>query len=272
MTSHSTPPTARQKQPRVADNPALPAFIRWYLKLTRFPREVRVLRRMLISTTGPSLLSAEEAARLNQPLLEYLDECGRKLLASGWTPFVLIANRSTDKLDTCTGLTENHVDGSIGFVLVTKGRKIARLSGTVGFRTDFADGVRLVTSNSQSTRRAPKMPKYEAVRFPGVHDAAELYDIHRFRVADRARKVPTVFLTRGADPLAFQRLEAAEVQAFWLSSGYYERAVDAMMRRTRRGAVLGALRGMFPWKQFSERTDEREAARILARYRRHSAE
>ncbi len=264
-------PAARQRQPRVADDPRYPGFIRWDLKLTSLPRQIRVLRRMLISTAGPGLLSAEEAARLNPPLLEYLDECGRKLLSTGWLPFVLMANRASEALDSCTALTENPVDGSIGFVLVTQGRKSPRISGTVGFRTDFADGVRLLTSNSVASRRTPRMPRHELVRFPAVHDAAELYDIHRFRVAERARRVPTVFLTRGADPLQFQQRESAEAHAFWLKSGYFERAGDSVMRRTRRGAVLGALRALFPWKQITESREHRDAARILERYRKHSS-
>ena len=111
----------------------------------------------------------------------------------------------------------------------------------------------------------PTRAEIDSAQFPDVQDAGVLYDIHRARVAERARLVATVPLTRGPDPLAFQDREARAIQAFWVRKGYYRWADGDKIDRVWRGAILSAWRGLYPWKQITEGKSARKRAAITRR-------
>ena len=219
-------PISRQPHRRAGEDPSLPAAVRWYLLVTRYVRDPLTLRRRAPTSTVRQLasLGLEDEARMAPPLLAYLSDCERSLRALGFAEPVRGINRSHRNLRSCFSLVEHPADGAIGYILVAEGMRIGgRLYATVTFRNDFADGVQLATTNSQTTPRAPRRPRIETAHFRDVHDAAALYELHRFRVAERARRVAVVPLTRAPDPIAFQEREAAEVYEFWVRKGYYER-------------------------------------------------
>lgn len=262
----TNPPVARQLPPRPRDNPSLPADLRWYLKLSAYVRDPITLRRKAPLNTAVryAALGSEEEARMAPALLEYMHGCERALAALGFAPPVRGINSIQPNLRSCFSLLEHPESGTIGFVLVAENAKFeGRYAATATFRTDFADGAQLVTSNSQRVSRTPARPKVEAMRFPEIHDAAALYELHRFRVSARARRVTPVRLTRGPDPISYEERQAATVFDHWVKRGYYERVGPDALRFTRRGAVLASLRGLFPWRQLTDARHRRRAQALL---------
>lgn len=265
----TTPPIARQRPLRPADNPRLPSDVRWYLKLTAYVRNPITLRRKAPVTLGQyHALAPEEEARMAPALREYLEQCEQSLVALGFARPVRGTGAPGANIRSCFTLLENPGDEAIGFVLVAESTWTdGRYAATATFRSDFADGVQLLTTNSQQVGRTPPRPEVSAARFPEMHDAASLYHVHRFRVAERARHVRTVPLTRGTDPFAYEARQAATTQDFWVKRGYYERVGPDALRFTRRGAVLASLRGLFPWRQITLARQEREARDVMRRMR-----
>ena len=267
----TTPPIARQRPLRPADNPRLPSDVRWYLKLTAYVRNPITLRRKAPVTLGQyHALGAEDETRMAPALREYLEQCEQSLVALGFAQPVRGSGVPGANIRSCFTLLENPRDGAIGFVLVAESTWTdGRYAATATFRSDFADGVQMLTTNSQQVGRTPPRPEVHATRFPEMHDVAALYQVHRFRVAERERRVTTVPLTRGRDPLAYETDQAAKTQAFWVKRGYYERVGPDSLRFTRRGAVLASLRGLFPWRQITLARQERDARAVIRRMREH---
>jgi hypothetical protein len=140
-----------------------------------------------------------------------------------------------------------------------------KLTKTITFVTEFADGHRLYTTNSDATTMWPPQPGHESVRFTDIGDARELYGLHRFRVEDRARTVPVQPATRGAteaERLAFTDRESQAFQRHLIQIGYREPAPDGL-RHTVHGATLSAWRTMWPWKQWTDAAHRRRARAVL---------
>ena len=266
--TESGPPPARRTLPPVEDRFGLPRPLRWWLKAGRYVRDPLVLMRSAPMATRNTLvaLTAEDEQRLPPALREYMADAERGLASLGFGPPVRAANLANTVIRSGVTLLEHAADRALGFVFVTAAEHDG-LSATVTFRTDFADGVQLHTTNFQAPLRTPSRPNVLGARFPDVHDAAALYDIHRFRVAERARTVATVPLTRGPDALAFEDRELGEVQEFWVKKGYYRRVSGDAIQLTRRGAALAAWRGLFPWRHATEWRYRRDAATVMRRYR-----
>ncbi len=82
---------------------------------------------------------------------------------------------------------------------------------------------------------------------------------------ERAAKVEIVPTSRGADPLRFLDDEGRQTHAFWIRKHSY-RAVDGdRIQFTALDAILSAWRGLYPWKQLTERRMNRKSAAILKR-------
>jgi len=135
------------------------------------------------------------------------------------------------------------------------------------YRSEFADDVAILTTNGPSKRRFPRRPDLDGVRFPAVRDPEVLYRIHRFRAAERERRVPMRGARRGADPLRYQQREAEESWERWVTIGYYRRLPDGVLAPTKRGALCLAWRGMVPWRQLVDWRDAHQAAAVLRRWK-----
>ncbi|HKW12379.1 MAG TPA: hypothetical protein VJO33_18475, partial [Gemmatimonadaceae bacterium] len=205
-------------------------------------------------------------------LRDYLVAAEMELATVGFgTPF-RVARRSDVLLDVCFSLVEHPLDGALGYVSVIRAKPRDTLSTAVSFQSSFANGVVVETSNSRSVPRTPSLPEMHSVRLPSINGAAELYEVHRFRVAEFSRGAVHVPMTRGGDPIAYQARESTHVFDHWVQCGYFRRAGENAIRKTHGGAMLSAWRGMFPWRQISEQVMARKAAAVLERRRRARGE
>lgn len=252
--------------PAQAGGEEIPRWIHWLVSLTKHFWSPFVLYRKAPMSIGDRLvpLGAEDVQRLSDAIRERLATNDHALATLGFSPPVRGANHAIANVKSCFSLVEHPRDGTLAFVLVTQGAHVGT-SAVVTFRTDFADGWHMYTSNSSIVPRMPPRPAIDGVRFPGMQDVRELYELHRFRAAERARRVPAVSMTRGNDPLEFQRQESREVYDFWVQAGYYGLVDGPAIRFTAKGAILAAWRGLFPWKQITTWRNAGKASAILRR-------
>ncbi len=212
----------------------------------------------------PRVASAEVSVA--PALTAFLDTCDASLVRLGFAPPLHVAGRLATDIRTVVSLVEHPADGVIGFVYVGLGLHIGATIST-SFRSDFADGTTMYTSNSRSIARTPSLPNIDGATFPGVDDVAALYAIHRARMTERAERSRVVPLTRGSDPIAYEDRETRDSQAFWIKKGYYYETFDNddHIELTPLGAVLSAWRGLFPWRTMTERRYARKRADISQR-------
>jgi hypothetical protein len=250
----------------VLDDPRIPRVVRWYLALTSYLTHPRVLRRGTQVRTAGTLepLAADREWRIAPPLLAYMAGAERTLTDHGFDAPFRAVNGGISAARSFVSFVEHPRHATIGFVLVAEGDHLLP-AALATFRTDFADGIQLVTSNARAATLTPRRRHVLGVRFPDVHDVGALYELHRFRVEERATVIPVAALSRGGDPIAFQESEARELHELWVRVGYYEPAGPGALRLTRRGACLAAWRGLFPWKQLTNRRDALAAAVVLGR-------
>jgi hypothetical protein len=218
-------------------------------------------------SAGPShfRLTEEEHRLIPAALHEYLDIAEDRLAGIGFGPPTRARMKVVSDLTAMVSLFEHLVDGVIGGVFLSNSALTGHISGTVWFCSSFADGTYVSTNNSQSVPLTPTSPEFQRLHFPGIDDAAELYELHRIRVKERSRSKKHVPMTRGTNPLAYQDRDHARTVEHWVRSGYYRRTSDAALRHTVRGAVLSAWRGMFPWRQLTEAACKRERDDVLRR-------
>lgn len=222
-----------------------------------------------IAMTGAlAPLSIEDERGLPAALREYRDAAERELTAVGFGAAVRGASRHFASIHSCFSLLEHAADGALGLVSIIRGKKLNTLRATMLFQSNFANGVVLTTSNSVSVPRTPARPGFESIRFPWIHDGAQLYDVHRFRVTEYVATAAPIPMTRGSDPFAYQEQESARTFEHFIRCGYYRLASEGMLRHTVAGAVLSAWRGMFPWRQISEHRMMRKAMAVIERRRR----
>ncbi|HEV8233401.1 MAG TPA: hypothetical protein VGP84_02345, partial [Gemmatimonadaceae bacterium] len=218
-------------------------------------------------STGPSHFPLTEAEHglIPAALREYLDIAEDRLSGIGFGPPTRARMQVVSDLTAMVSLFEHPVDGAIGGVFLSESAVTEHLSGMVWFCSSFADGTYVSTSNSQSVPLTPTSPEFHRLHFPGIDDAAELYELHRIRVKERSRSRKHVPMTRGTDPLVYQDRDHARTVEHWVRCGYYRRTTDDALRHTVRGAVLSAWRGMFPWRQLTEAACKRERDDVLRR-------
>ena len=246
----------------------IPRWVHWLVQLTRHVWSPFALYRKAPMFVGEHLvpLGADDVQRLPDTMRERLATNDHALTTLGFSPPLRGANNAITNIRSCFSLVEHPRDGALAFVLVTQGAHVG-VSAVVTFRNDFADGCQMYTSNSGSVPRTPTRPMVDGVRFPATVDVRELYEIHRFRVSERARGSAVVPLTRGSDPLAYQSNESQEVHEFWVSAGYYDLVEGPALRFTVKGAILASWRGLFPWKQITVARNARKASAVVARRR-----
>ena len=252
----------------------VPDFIWVLVRIWMYVRGPYVLYHSspIMTNNAYSPVSSEDERTLPPALREYRDAAERELTAVGFAAPVRGTSRHFASIHSWFTLLEHPTDGALGLVSIIRGKKLDTLRGTVIFQSRFANGAVLATSNSVSVPRTPPRPSFDSIRFPWIHDGAELYAVHRFRVAEYRRTATQLPMTRGADPFAYQTQEGARTFEHFIRCGYYRRMGDSMLRHTVGGAMLSAWRGMFPWREISERMMMRKAAGVLARRRRASAD
>lgn len=260
-------PAGRAPQRDPLDDPGIPCVVRWCVRLASYALHASVLRRSAPIMTAATMvpLAADHEWRIAPPLLSYMAAAERALVARGFAPPFRAVNAATATLRSFVSLVEHPGESTLGFVLVSEGEHNAP-HALATFRTDFVDGIELVTTNAHTVLRTPPRPGVLGVRVREVHDVSDLHDLHRFRVAERARRFPVAPLTRGAHPIAFEEGEARATYEFWIRVGYYEQAGAAALRLTRRGACLAAWRGLFPWAQLTVLQEDHAAAAVRRRY------
>ena len=209
-------------------------------------------------------LTAADEAHIAPALLDYLTQSEQTLESRGFAPALRSTNAISDSIKSVVALFEHPRDNAIGFILIGVG-KYTGVQITATIRTDFADGMQMYTSNYRGVARTPSRNNIDGTRFPDISDVGELYDIHVKRVAERAQKIKTVPLTRGADPLAFQEAETRDIQKFWVSKGYYRIVDGDKYQMTLLGGHLSAWRGLSPWRTITEWKADRKTAAIRRR-------
>lgn len=251
---HAAPPAARPK-----------IVLLQRTRLSDYVRQPRVLYARAPQRAGSPIVPAtpELDARLPMALRDALQRMEDELSAAGFGPAVHAAMRGSANRVI---LVERADGEAIAHAILAVG-KTGTLVRSVTLFSHFSDGVELQTGNARLVTRTPSRPYVRFVRLPDVGKVQELWRIHAFRVAERARTVPVRAHTRGADPFAWEEAKAREINDFWVARGYYRWAAPDALRFTMRGATLAAWRGLFPWKQLTERRERREAAALLARYR-----
>ncbi len=213
-----------------------------------------------VGTTYVSLTS-DAAAGVAPELLEYMSRSENALTERGFAAPLRATGSPSSSIRSVLTLIEHPGDGAFAFVLIGIG-KYTGPSIVASIRTDFADGVKMYTSNSRIVSRTPSLPNTDGARFPEVTDVGALYEVHRARVAERAKTVPMVPTTRGADPLAFEDRESRAFHAFLVQKGYRRWVGADSVESTWRGAIGGAWRALSPWKDITLRRDARKAADI----------
>jgi hypothetical protein len=237
-------------------------------KLTRYVRGPQVLLRAnpLHIESARTVARAEEH-RIHPCVRESIAVMEMAVMSAGFGAPHRITHGDASELRSVGALLEHARTGDLAnIVCIVSGTADApRLTRTITFVTEFADGHRLYTTNSGTTTMWPPQPGHEAVRFTGVDDARELYALHRFRVEDRARTVPALPATRGAteaERLAYTDRESQAFQRHLIQIGYREPAPDGL-RHTVRGATLSAWRTMWPWKQWTDAAHRRRARAVM---------
>lgn len=257
MPAGATPALAPKAAPR---SPGL------FASIPRYVRDPIILSRM-----GPKpgdanrvVLPSLDDAVMPEILREYLRMSEKRLTAGGFRPPVYTRSREDRNLASVASLFEHPDDYALGFTLVSVAKN-GNVTAVTSFMSYFADGWRVSTSNSSTVLRTPSQPKMDGARFCDLLDTRALYEIHRRRVRERVAKVDIVPKTRGADPLAFVNDEARKTHAHWIRKGYYKLVDGDRIQLTALGAMFSAWRGLYPWKQFTERRMDRKSAAILAR-------
>jgi hypothetical protein len=212
------------------------------------------------------LVGADET--LEPHALAFLDEIERTLHAAGFVDPQRITISTQSPLGGAEMLCENPATGDLANVVAMLNPRATTMSPlvtAVTFRSAFADGTLLQTTNTTHAGYWPDQPTHVTVVIPEVRDAVELYRLHRSRVMRKAATVAQTPLTRGTTPderLAFATRQQLDTTNFMIERGYRKRSPTGV-RLTVLGATFSAWRRFFPWKQIGERRRQRAAAEVV---------
>jgi hypothetical protein len=227
-----------------------------------------LLLRMRIDPARAALpVTAADETALPTELRQGIEAAESKLKSQGFGPPVHTVSKAVSNMTTYASLLENPDGKALATVGVARHNRGLTITA-IFFRSDLADGTRIVTSNANLKRRFPNRPGYDAIAFPKIQDSAELYRLHRFRTQERSLATPRRSITRAPDPMRFHAAEMGDTYAYWIKIGYNRREADGTLRLTPKGAVATAWRGMFPWLQIVRRSDREAREAVLARYGR----
>ena len=193
---------------------------------------------------------------IDDELLHYLEANESRLAAMGFCDPHRTTNLKTYPLTLVASSMEHPEHGDHVIVIGCRPPRDAseRDVSSIAFDSEFADGVRLVTSNTRTLRYWPEAPFIDHVRLAEVVNVTELYRFHRRRVARRAEKVRQKKITRGRTPeqrLVFAKRRHLDLHKHLVRIRYWRRAPGGL-RFTLRGAVFSAWRHVFPWRSIDQ--------------------
>ena len=193
---------------------------------------------------------------IDDEVLHFLEACENRLLAMGFCDPHRTTNLTTYPLTLVASSMEHPEHGDHVLIIGCRPPRDAsdRDVSSIAFDSEFADGVRLVTSNSRTLRYWPEAPLIDHVRLADVGNVTELYRLHQRRVARRAVKVKQKKITRGRTPaqrLVFAKRRHIDLHKHLVRSRYWRRASGGL-RFTMRGAVFSAWRHVFPWRSIDQ--------------------
>lgn len=285
MTSHNVADLPREKASRFADprstatsgllvrlrraTDAVAGTMRGVEKgATRYVRGPQALLRSRPLHVEPArTVTRAEDHRIHPCVRETLATLEMAVMSAGFGAPHRVTHGDPAEFRSVGALLEHAGTGDLANIVCIVSGSIAppKLTRTITFVTEFADGHRFYTTNSATMTMWPPQPGHDTVRFADVSDARLLYALHRFRVDERARTVPVQATTRGAteaERLAFTDREAQAFQRHLIQIGYRVPG-PAGLRHTVRGATLSAWRTMWPWKQWTDATHRRRATAVL---------
>lgn len=238
------------------------------LFLYRYVRAPIALYQMPTTSFNPNMRLVSDDETIDADVRAFIEKTEQALRSAGFGDPQRIAISQASPLPGVESLVENPATGDLGNVVAMLQKNATTMSPVVSavtFRSAFADGTVLQTSNTTHAGYWPDQPTHSNVVLPGVRDAVELYRLHRARVAQKAASVTQTPLTRGATPqhrLAFATRQFLDSTNFLIACGYRKRSPQGV-RLTARGATLTAWRRLFPWKQIGDRQRERAALDVM---------
>jgi len=142
----------------------------------------------------------------------------------------------------------------------------------VQFLTIFRDETVYVTSNSQVLSSFPPRPGCQNNKFPRLANPVQLYEVHQAIVREpsrmRTKSLPLIDEFQG-DGVAYQRWSLKrELQDATNAGCLYLHESTQSYRPTLIGAFMMTWKLLWPWKVLQVRERNRNAARILAEFKR----
>jgi hypothetical protein len=132
------------------------------------------------------------------------------------------------------------------------------------FRTEFADGTEVLTSNSNfPSQFPPEGPPVHGFIFPQVRDPGRLYTVHQAVVSQFEGRSPRRDPI-GDDPDGYlRRIQQREFARFLACGYYYLDEARGVQRPTWKGAIMATLKLIWPVKAIRKIWRRWKAARML---------
>ena len=228
---------------------------------------IALYRRSIMRRDDTRTLDPVYSEPIDSELLHYLEVSERKLAELGFREPHRSTNRRTYPLTLVGSSLERPDHGDLAVIIALRptGAHVSNeTENSMSFDSEFADGVRLVTSNYQGPRHWPDAQDTDHVRFPDVTDLAELYYLHRRRVDARRAKVPQKKVSRGKTPeqrLVFIKRRNLDLYKHLVRCRYRRRTPKGL-RLTLRGALFSAWRHVFPWRAVDQWWQRRRARAV----------
>ena len=226
------------------------------------------LYRMSNASFNAKMRLVGEAEEIEPNVRAFIEKVEQALQSAGFGAPQRIAISAESPLPGLESLLEHPANGDLANVVAMVNKRatgMLPLATAVTFRSAFADGTLLNTSNMTHAGFWPDPPTHDNVVLPDVGDPIELYRLHRLRVQHKSAAVAQKPLTRGLTPeqrLIYAIRQQLDTTNFMIACGHRKRSPDGV-RLTVRGATLTAWRRLFPWRQLGERRRRRAAAEVM---------
>jgi hypothetical protein len=239
---------------------------------TRYVLAPLRFRRSHYLAGSPEIRPLDAAQRLPPDVEEFFKKEEGALRSCGFEPLGDHAiTNLTKRVAGNARLFVNHPKRTLATLLVTylkTKKEVWQINKkSMVFRTDFADGCSLHTSNVALLHIRPPRPTMHGYRFIRIIDPAALHRVHEAiieRLFERKTRDLVLDSKFDGDHIRFARWQAERERAHLVETGYYyhDKASDTL-RLTVKGAFLGAWKRSWPWRQFRDRKRDRDAARVL---------
>jgi hypothetical protein len=229
---------------------------------------IRLYRRDVVRRDATRTLDPRYPEPIDIDLLRWLEASESRLAELGFGEPHRTTTMSTYPITVASSSMEHAEHGDPVIVtgaMRTRGVAAGVFSGAMAFDSDFADGVRLVTSNARNLRYFPDPRDTDHVRLSEITELDELYRFHRARVERRAQRVPQKRISRGRTPeqrLVWAKRRHLDFLKHLVRCGYARRTPGGV-RPTVRGALFGAWRHVLPWRAVDQWWLRRRARAVL---------